>query len=182
MSDQMPAEADSAVRKIKPANQKFALFTWTKLNILGNIHFLKASYAILILVPLIAKVESTSLGQYMGDLPFTLRLGYFASLLLSIAHMIYQGFCPPIIKRFQSPNDLYRGLLEIKALQMAHLPGDSGFVFDIKHCTENFATANYSSWFARLACAFLYVAGLSLIAVVVVERSFVVLGWPLCQK
>lgn len=154
---------------------KIDLITWKSLSLLGQIHFLKVSYAVLVLVPLLAHLQYSSLKWY--TLPLTLRLGYFAALLLSLAHMIYQGFCPPMIKRFESPNDLYREMLQIKALQTQHVPTDTGFQFTISHCRENFKKYNVSYWFMRLVCGVLYATGIVLLAWVVCSHALTVLGF-----
>lgn len=150
--------------------------TWKQLNILNNIHFLKISYAILIVVPLLALVLKTPINSLFNGVPLTLKLGYFAALILSVAHMIYQGFSPNIIKRFDSPNDLYRDMLEIKALQSKYLPNDEGFTFDIAHCREGFAKANNANYLARLISGILYLAGIVLVCWIAVERTAAVLG------
>lgn len=154
----------------------FSLPKWKQLSMLGNIQFLRISYAVLIIVPLAASVGSTALSEFFDGLPLTMRLGYFASLLLSFAHMLYQGFCPQIIKRFESPNDLYRDMLQIKALQTQYLKEDAEFVFSIAHCRDGFDTANKANWGARLVCGLLYVTGIALVVWIAVERSLVVLN------
>lgn len=145
---------------------------------LGNIQFLRISYVVLIVVPLVASLRSTALNAFFGELPLTMRLGYIAALLLSFAHMVYQGFCPQVIKRFESPNDLYRDMLEIKVLQQHCLPNDSQFTFDITHCRDSFTTKNLSNWGARLVCGLLYVAGIIIVIWIAFERSLVVLNIP----
>ena len=151
-------------------------FQWKRLSTLRNIQFLRISYAVLVIVPLIASVQSTPLGSFFQGLPWTMRLGYLASLLLSLAHMIYQGYCPQIIQRFESPNDLYRDMLEIKALQSQYLATDTAFAFDIAHCRSSFTSANHANWGARLICGLLYWSGVVLVLLVTFERSLVVLG------
>jgi hypothetical protein len=117
------------------------------------------------------------LSQFFEGLPLTMRLGYFSSLSLSIAHMIYQGSCPQMIKRFDSPNDLYREMLQIKSLQSQCLPSDSGFCFDINHCRKGFQDSNHANWVARLICGILYSGSIILLIIIAVERSLVVLGF-----
>jgi hypothetical protein len=131
---------------------------------------------VLIGVPIIASLQQTAFADIWTDVPLTLRLGYVAALFLSIAHMLYEGFCPQVIKRFESPNDLYKDMLAIKALQHQYLAGDSAFVFDIGHCRRGFKAANLRNWGARLACGVLYAAGLVIVLWVIVERSAIVLG------
>ena len=81
-----------------------------------------------------------------------------------------------IIKRFDSPNDLYRDLLQIKALQVQHLPTDTNFEFDIRHCRVNFQRKDLQYWFARILCAVFYVSGVGLFATVVFMQALRVVG------
>ncbi len=164
---------------MKVVGSKKARFPWLKwkcLNSLGNVHFLQVSYIVLVGVPIWALIQEKTLGQIFSGVPLTLRLGYFSALLLSVAHMVYQGSCPQIIRRFDSPNDLYRDLLQIKSLQAQYLPEETGFVFDIEHCRSNFTTLNISNPTARIACGFFYGTGLLLFIWLVVERSAIVLS------
>ncbi len=148
---------------------------WTSFLVLGNILFLKISYFILIGVPLFAAYQNLDLTHLFEGVPYTLKLGYLSSLFISIAHMIFQGFCPQIIKRFESPNDMYRDMLEIKSLQTQYLPNDTNFSFDINHCREGFFDANHKFWFARLLVAIFYWVGVALVLWVFGERTVAVL-------
>ena len=155
--------------------------TWLQLRLLGNIQFFRVSYVVLVGVPLLAVVQhAIPLPEPLQDLrkmPLLLRLGYFSALLLSIAHMLYQGYCPEIIKRFDSPNDLYREMLEIKALQAQYLPRDFEFFFDIKHCRNNFRNISLKYWPARLACGICYLSGVLLFGAIVLTQAIRVLGF-----
>lgn len=160
-----------------PKTPAIAWLTWKRLSTLGNIYFLRVSYVILVAVPIWATFQQKALAYFFNDVPLALRLGYFSSLLLSLAHMVYQGFCPQIIRRFDSPNDLYRDMLNIKALQSQYLTQDKGFEFNIAHCRERFRKANIANVAARVACGLFYGVGLVLVAWLVIERSLVVLGF-----
>jgi hypothetical protein len=151
---------------------------WTSLKMLGNIYFLRVSYVILVGVPILAAYKNTPLNQVFDGVPIILKLGYLSSLLLSMAHMLYQGYCPEIIKRFESPNDLYRSLLEIKALQVQYIPSDHDkFDFSIEHCRQNFDIKNEKTSEIQLViCGFLYYIGGVLFALVILERTITVLG------
>ena len=170
---------------IHPLRTLVDLLTWKRLSLVGNIYFLKASYILLVAVPIWASLEArvaqTPFDKFILDLPLTLRLGYLSALLLSIAHMIYQGFCPPVIKRFESPNDLYRAMLEIKALQQQHLPGDTDFQFSIAHCRQRFAENNIGSWGARLTCGVLYAGGLTIVLGVMWHHFLIVFDIPFLE-
>jgi hypothetical protein len=153
---------------------------WSQMRLLGSIQFFKVSYAVLVLVPLLALLQHViPLPESLQDLrkmPLLLRLGYFSALLLSCAHMLYQGYCPAIIKRFDSPNDLYREMLEIKSLQKQYLSEDTAFTFDILHCRRGFAESNVQHSPARVACWICYVGGASLFGIVVLIQSLRVVG------
>jgi hypothetical protein len=151
---------------------------WTQMRLLGNIQFFKVSYAVLVAVPLLALLQHyvPRLPDTFRNMPLVLRLTYFSSLLLSCAHMVFQGFCPSIIRRFDSPNDLYRDLLQIMALQVQCLPEDKNFDFHIKHCRENFQRKDFQYWFARILCGFFYTTGIALFAIVIVIQALRVVG------
>jgi hypothetical protein len=150
--------------------------TWKALHGLSNVHFLRVSYIALIGVPLLAVIQERAAPEWFTGVPWSLRLGYLSSILLSVAHMVYQAFCPQLMRRFDSPNDLYRDMLAIKALQQQYLPLDTAFTFDIAHCREGFDRANGAKPFARLFCGACYVAGLALFGWLVLERSLLVFG------
>lgn len=159
------------------------ILTWKSLDGVSHIQFLKVSYLVLTVVPFVALIqyEFTSLPLQLRHMPPIIRLLYFSSLFLSLAHMMYQGWCPPIIKRFDSPNDLYRALLEIKALQVQYLPTDAKFDFHIEHCRANFITSNLEHTFARIVCGILYMAGGLLFLIVVALQALRLFGvfWAL---
>jgi hypothetical protein len=90
--------------------------------------------------------------------------------------MIYQGWCPAIIKRFDSPNDLYREMLKIKALQSKYLPGDTKLQFDLEHCRNNFTRYNFQQPFVRIVCAICYGIGAGLFLVVVTLQALRLFG------
>ncbi len=151
---------------------------WKSLDNLAHIQFLKVSYLVLVLVPFVALVqhEATWLPEELRRMPLIFRFLYFSSLLLSLAHMIYQGWCPTIIKRFDSPNDLYREMLKIKALQSLFLPGDTHLNFDLNHCRDRFAEYDFQRPPARLACATCYGIGAALFLVVVALQALRLVG------
>jgi hypothetical protein len=154
------------------------LLPWKALDGISHIEFLKISYLVLTLLPFVAVIqyEVTRLPPWLRRMPLIFKLLYFSSLFLSLAHMIYQGFCPPIIKRFDSPNDLYYALLKIKSLQVKVLNTDPGFVFDIEHCRTNFQRYNLESWFARLTSSLFYIAGGGLFLIVVGMQALRLVG------
>lgn len=151
--------------------------TWAQLRGFGNVRFLQVSYLALIAVPLLAGIRDTPFSVFMSDLPITMRVGYFASLFLSVAHMVYQGWCPNLIKRFDSPNDLYRQMLEIKALQVVNAPGDV-FEADLEHCQDGFNSASERHHNPRLVCQVLYYVSISLVTLIVLIRTIEVLPLP----
>jgi len=152
--------------------------TWKALNSVNNVYFLHISYVVLVAVPIIAALQHDLLSKWIHSIPLTFRLGFFSSLFLSLAHMFFQAFAPQLVRRFESPNDLYRDLLQIKSLQKQYLPDDEAFVFNIEHCRESFSSANFRAPCARAICGLLYGVGILLGLCLLLERSLIVLRAP----
>src|SRR5690242_18337300 len=90
--------------------ERFAAFlrevipSWKALNSVNNIYFLHVSYVVLVGVPVLAALQTEFLSEWIKSIPTTFRLGFFAALSLSLAHMLFQAFAPQIVRRFESPN------------------------------------------------------------------------------
>jgi hypothetical protein len=162
-----------------PPGPKYEKISWKSLDNFSHIQFLKISYVVLVLIPFLALVQHEAerwLPEKLRHMPLIFALLYFSSLLLSLAHMVYQGWCPVIIKRFDSPNDLYRELLKIKALQALFLSEDTNFTFHIEHCRKRFNEYNFEAPHGRLACAICYYSGGGLFLVVVALQALRLFG------
>tara|TARA_R110000868_G_scaffold175781_2_gene413005 strand:- start:6948 stop:7634 length:687 start_codon:yes stop_codon:yes gene_type:complete len=89
------------------------VISWILVNSLGKLRFSRTSYYYLIIVPIIVKAldklnnpmllkfgESNI--QINLELPFSWYLFYFGALSISIASLLYQIFCPELIKDFRN--------------------------------------------------------------------------------
>ncbi|MGP6088554.1 hypothetical protein [Antarctobacter jejuensis] len=108
---------------------------WISLKPAGNILLLRVSYFSLLLAPFLTKngFFSQIAGVSRGDL----LILYFSSIFLAAANLLFDIFCPVVIRRFESANDLYLKMLEIKDLSAKHYPRDD-FQADLQHCKEKF--------------------------------------------
>lgn len=119
------------------------LLNWWKLRSVGNLAVLKISYGALAAAPFLTKfkVIGQALNLYDDNIVLASFLG---GILLGAANLFYDIGCPVIIKRFDSPNVLYKEMLQIKVLSLL---GDRPDAFDatLGHCRTAYvreATAN----------------------------------------
>ena len=144
---------------------------WWKLRSVGNLYVLKVSYAVLILAPLLSRHEGII--GFLDIQPWLLSTLFFASFSLALANLVYDIWCPTIIKRFASPNDLYARMLEIKKLAFWLYPNDN-FDASLNHCIDSYTDHSQSRWAARWACTILFLASGVAFLVVFSYRAFVV--------
>lgn len=112
---------------------------WKSLRVVGNLVILKVSYVALAILPF-----ATNFIDWLEVLGFTktqLFCLYFSSLSLALANLLYDVFCPPIIKRFESANDLYRDMLSIKKVSRIVYPNDE-FCGEYEHAVTAYDRAN----------------------------------------
>lgn len=144
---------------------------WTKLRASGETKILKVSYFTLLLVPMLANY-SNKLG--IEGFPLYLKLLFFSSLFVSIGNVLYSIFCPKLIKRFDTPNDMYKANLDIyESRKRADI--NDGFSGDYEHCMKGYKFHNYQNIPARFACFFCLVVGGVSALVLIIERSVWVL-------
>lgn len=106
---------------------------WKSVRVVGNLAILKVSYFALVAIPFASNFVGILEG--IGFSRLQMMMLYFSSFSLAIANLLYDVFCPPIIKRFESPNDLYRDMLTIKEKSVAVYPNDK-FIGDYKHAVD----------------------------------------------
>lgn len=93
-------------------NQNFEA-SWTKIDYFGQMRFSKTSYLYLVGIPIIVKatekIESPinfffgeSLIPISIELPFSWFIFYIAAISISIGALIYQIYCPEIIKNYSN--------------------------------------------------------------------------------
>jgi hypothetical protein len=154
-----------------PLKSNFPFCKWTTLRGSGEATILKVSYFVLLAVPFLAKL---SLDANPGHFPIYLKLTFFSSLFLSVANLLYVVFCPRLVRRFDSANDLYRTHLEIFGAMRSTGLSDS-FDASYQHCVDGFNRANAQQRWIRLLCWGLLIAGGGCAIAVVLERSYQVL-------
>ena len=87
--------------------------SWILVNSLGKMRFSRTSYYYLVIIPIIVKALDKlnsplllKLGesniQINLELPFSWYLFYFGALSISIASLLYQIYCPELIKNFRN--------------------------------------------------------------------------------
>ena len=91
--------------------------TWSNLNRYGKSKILRTSYVWLIIIPLIAKViyqidkhiPVIFFGKeitFTLSLPFSWKLFFVSSVLFSTAGLLYELFCPEIVRNYKKYSDL----------------------------------------------------------------------------
>lgn len=142
---------------------------WSSCRSVGNIALLKVSYLVLVLAPFAPAFieEVRSLGLDTCQI-FAL---YFSSLILALANAIYDIFCPSIIKRFESPNDMFRDMIAIKKLSSSVFPRSDKFVADYGHAEAGWRAANQSRSSLAAVVFSMFCLSLSLFLYLIIARS-----------
>lgn len=91
---------------------------WTVVRTFGEVRYFNISYAVLLLVPIIAELHlkaasASSIFEKNVAFPPTLKWLYVASLCYAIAIALYQYFCPDIIKQFATANRYVESSMEM---------------------------------------------------------------------
>jgi hypothetical protein len=147
-------------------------FNWWSLRSVGNLVVLKVSYPVLALTPFISEYKAISQFLHIYNNAITLA-AFFASLFLAAANLIYDAFCPEIVKKFDSPNVLYREMLDIKLRSIIGQPDDK-FDASLEHCKGSYNTSAESRRAIGTACALSYLLSMALFGYIFVNRVFVV--------
>src|SRR5687767_5738717 len=108
---------------------------WWTLKPVGKFPLLKVSYISLIALPFISSFQEFL--DFLGLSRFIQFCTFFASFLLALANLAFDIGCPVIIRRFDSPNDLYRSMLEIKTFSHFNYPEDK-FNATFDHCKNSY--------------------------------------------
>jgi hypothetical protein len=146
---------------------------WWQLRAVGNLYVLKISYIVLVAIPLLSKHRE--LADALGLPSWLLATLFTASFTLGLANLVYDIRCPTIVKRFESPNDLYEKMLEIRARSVQLYPDDN-FDASLSHCKVAYSAASNSQPLSRWLCSCLFVTSGSAFAVVFGYRAWVVFG------
>ena len=150
---------------------EFLWMRWDRLRAVGNLRVLKVSYVVWAVIPFIS--QQGWLVTAMGLSTWQLAEVYFASIFLAAANLVYDLACPPIVKRFASPNDLYSKMLEMRELSVRLYPEDH-FEGSLSHCKNAYNEKRKSAPIPRCACAVLFVAAAGLFGVILLHRTIIV--------
>jgi hypothetical protein len=149
------------------------LVNWALLRSVGNVGILKISYLALAATPFLTKFKA--IGRYLNLYDTDIILAtFFAGILLGAANLLYDIKCPVIIKRFDSPNDLYKDMLQIKALQLTTYPNDA-FQADYEHCRSAYRRLAVSDRAYGISCAILYGFSALLFLFILLDRIVTVI-------
>jgi len=112
---------DKKQKILKRMSQKVSgyKFGWSNIKTLGNSKIVKSSYLWIVIVPILAKTldklnEVITINVFGAQislnftLPFTWKIFFFASLFFALGQLIFNIYCPPIIKNFQSFTDFQK--------------------------------------------------------------------------
>jgi hypothetical protein len=149
------------------------IFNWWSLRSVGNLSVLKVSYPALILTPYISEYKELSEWLHINNNKIMLS-AFFAGLSLAIANLLYDVFCPVIVKRFDSPNTMYRTMLEIKQLSRVAEPYDK-FDASLEHCTTSYNRFAEANAVAGCGCAVFYMISVTLFGFIFADRVWIVI-------
>ena len=130
------------------------------------------SYIALAAIPIISKIITYF--NLRSEYLFFAAL-YFGSLFFAVGNLMYDLFCPIVIKRFASPNDLYDKMLDITAKQKTFYPDDE-WDGSYEHSVSAYNKFNLSKPFFCHISALLYSIGILLLVFVLFERSKLVVN------
>lgn len=145
---------------------------WRSLRAIGSNPLFKVSYLALATIPIISKIITYF--NLRSEFLFFAAL-YFGSLFFALGTLTYDLFCPVVIKRFESANDLYDKMLDITAKQKIHYPEDE-WDGSYEHSVNAYNILNLSKPFFCHLSTLLYFVGIVLLAYVVFERSKLVVN------
>lgn len=150
------------------------LFNWWSLRSVGNLVVLKVSYPVLALTPFISEYKTISKMLHLYNNSITLA-AFFASLMLAMANLLYDIFCPVIVKRFDSPNTMYKEMLEIKSRSLTAQSTDQ-FDASIEHCKSTYNSFAGGRPVVGSLCAGCYVTSLLLFGYIFFDRVWIVVA------
>lgn len=96
-----------------PNKLKNDVFSWVLIDSLGKLRFSKSSYYYIVIIPILVKgLEKIKSPIYLVlgknefsiniDLPFSWYLFYFGAVAIAIGSLLYQIYCPEIIKNYKN--------------------------------------------------------------------------------
>lgn len=129
---------------------EYGLLNWWKLRSVGNLSVLKISYIALAAAPFLTKFREIGRALNLYD-QYIILASFFGGIFLASANLFYDIGCPVIIKRFASPNDLYKDMLEIKSLSL-QIYHDDEFDASLNHCKRAYTREAASRKILGILC------------------------------
>lgn len=145
------------------------MIKWSSCRTVGNLQILKVSYAALVLAPFMGAFIPEL--REIGFSTCQILALYFSSLSLAVANVLYDIFCPSVIKRFASPNDLFRDMVSIKDVSSRVYPRTDKFEARYEHAKNGWRSANESRKFANWLVMILFLLASALFLYLIVARS-----------
>lgn len=180
------------------------MFTWAQLRRFQDHKLFTSMYVWLLIVPIFAKIsekmsEQASVSifgvslQLSLSLPFSWQIFYFSAISIVIANVIFQIYCPDIVKdhpnfaHFKSegkelqaldnyavqldeavlPSDKFHSLTGVNLLSRDR-PSDEAHIQNIFWSVYSLASENSKGW--RRICSTFMLVGIGLITVVIVQN------------
>jgi hypothetical protein len=144
---------------------------WWRLRPVGSLLILKVSYPILVVTPYLAKYKE--IAEYLGLYNWIVLTAFFASVSLALANFVYDVFCPLLVKRFDSPNTLYKEMLQIKQLS-SHLYPTDKFDASLEHCRKAYIDSAAAKPIYGTICAALFLTSGVLFFIILGDRVWTV--------
>ena len=146
--------------------------SWWNLRAVGEIRVLRVSYLAIAFVPLLARAED--LIEQLAISKTILAVSYFGSVFLMSSTFLYDAFCPVVVKRFESPNDYFKSLVDLN--ERSHAAGVRDFALPSHEdaVTKYHAMAGSIAW-VRRTCLILYLLGGGCVAFLLLQRSWLVI-------
>lgn len=116
---------------------------WRTIKNFGQVKYFNVSYAVIIIVPLVAntfEMLNNKFGHEFLFIPCKIKSLYFASILYAIAIAIYQYRCPSIIKEYVNR----QGFIDENLEQFKNIAPDLKFYIVVAHLDANTQAATYN--------------------------------------
>jgi hypothetical protein len=143
--------------RIAELRKTIPILHWGRLRFIGSLRTLSVSYIVGAAVALPRLAGTDDLRIYLDDPQIMGSLIAFV-VGVSLGNLVYDLFCPVIVKKFESLVIYYENQLRIKRLQLETYPDDP-FEASLLHVAEHYIGDLGSRPAARLICLALYVTG-----------------------
>jgi hypothetical protein len=146
---------DDIEKELLSLNSQLSRWHWGRLRFIGNLRVLSVSYIIGAAVALPKLLGQEDILDYLHNPYIIWPLGIFV-VGVSLGNLIYELFCPVIIKKFENLPVFYENQLRIKKIQKETYPGDP-FNASLLHVGREYIKELGSGAVARFLALGLYV-------------------------